>query len=101
MFSELWPFQRNTELFNQYYSHVSPSNHVVTILGADHYDFSDLPALSPLAPQLGLKGPINGVRVQKIITTFVLAFFDQQLKGIQTSLFDGNQAPFPDVRYDH
>ena len=101
MFSELWPFPRNSELFNQYYSHVSPGNHVVTIMGADHYDFSDLPALSPLAPQLGLKGPINGERVQKIIDAYVLAFFDQQFKGIPTTLFDGPQAAYPDVRYDH
>ncbi len=100
MFSELWPFQRNTELFNRYYSHVDPSNHVVTILGADHYDFSDLPALSPLAPQLGLKGPINGERVQKIINTYVLAFFDQQFRGIPSTLFNGPQSEFPDVRYD-
>ena len=101
MFSELWPFERNTELFNRYYSHTSPENHVVTIMGADHYDFSDLPALSPLAPQLGLKGPINGQRVQKIITTYVLAFFDQQFKSIPTNLLTGPQADYPDVRYDH
>jgi hypothetical protein len=100
MFSELWPFARNTELFNRYLSHVAPSNHVVTILGADHYDFSDLPALSPLAPQLGLKGPINGARVQQIINTYVLAFFDQQFKGKPSALFDGPQAAYPEVRYD-
>jgi pimeloyl-ACP methyl ester carboxylesterase len=99
MFSELWPFERNTELFQLYYSHVSPSNRIVTILGADHYDFSDLPALSPLAQQLGFKGPINGTRVRKIINTFVLAFFDQQFKNITSPYFDGPQAEFPDVRY--
>ena len=101
LFSEYWPFERNTELFNRYYSHVNPTNHVITILGSDHYDFSDLPALSPLAPQLGLKGPINGERVQNIINTYVLAFFDQQLKNIPTALLEGPQAAYPDVRYDH
>ncbi len=101
LFSELWPFERNTELFNRYYSHVNPANHVMTIIGADHYDFSDLPALSPLAPQLGLKGPINGARVQQIIDTFVLAFFNQQFKNIPSALFDGPQAGYPDVRFDH
>jgi len=101
MFSEIWPFERNTELFERYYRHVQPSNRVVTILGADHYDFSDLPALSPLAPQLGLKGPINGRRVQQIINTYTLGFFNQQFKGIATTLFDGTQPAFPEVRYDH
>lgn len=100
LFSELWPFERNTELFNRYYSHVSPSNRVITILGADHYDFSDLPALSPLAPQLGLKGPINGTRVQRIINTYVLAYFNQQFKNTPTQLFDGPQTDYPELRYD-
>jgi len=101
MFSELWPFQRNIELFNRYYSHVDPANHVVTILGANHYDFTDLPALSPLAPLLGLKGPINGARVQRIIDTYTLAFFDWQFKGIPSALFAGPQTAYPEVRYDH
>jgi pimeloyl-ACP methyl ester carboxylesterase len=101
MFSELWPFERNTKLFNRYYSHVDPSNHVVTILGTDHYDFSDLPALSPLAPQLGLKGPINATRVQQIIDSYVLAYFDKQFKDIPSTLFDGPQTAYPEVRYDH
>jgi hypothetical protein len=99
MFSELWPFKRNTELFNRYYAHVDASNRMVTILGADHYDFSDIPALSPLAPQLGLKGPIKGARVQSIIQTYVLAFFDQQFKGIPSSLFSSPQSNYPDVIY--
>lgn len=68
--------ERNAELFNHYYSHVDPSNHVVTILGTAHYDFSDLPALTPLASQLELRGPINGERVQRIIDAYVLAYFD-------------------------
>jgi pimeloyl-ACP methyl ester carboxylesterase len=101
MFSELWPFPRNTELFDRYYSHVEPANRVVTILGTNHYDFTDLPALSPLAPALGLKGPINGARVQKIIDAYVLAFFDWQFKGIPSALFDGPQTAYPEVRYDH
>jgi predicted dienelactone hydrolase len=99
MFSELWPFERNTELFQRYYSHVNHSNRIVTILGADHYDFSDLPALSPLAPQLGLKGPINGTRVQRIIDAYVLAFFDQQFKNKPTVLFNGPQADYPELIY--
>lgn len=101
IFSELWPFERNTELFDGYYSHVAASNRVITILGADHYDFTDLPALSPLAPQLGLKGPIPGAQVQKILKDYTLAFFDLALKGKPTSLLDGASKDYPDVRFDH
>jgi predicted dienelactone hydrolase len=100
LFSELWPFERNTELFNGYYRHVSPSNRVLTILGADHYDFTDLPALSPLAPQLGLKGPIPGARVQQIIMDYTLAFFEQAFKGKPSPLFAGPSPDYPEVRFD-
>lgn len=100
LFSELWPFERNTELFEGYYRQVAASNRVITILGADHYDFTDLPALSPLAAQLGLKGPIPGPQVQKLLMDYTLAFFDQTLKGKPTSLLDGPSTDYPAARFD-
>jgi len=101
LFSERWPFERNTELFEGYYRRVPASNRVITILGADHYDFTDLPALSPLAPQLGLKGPIPGAQVQKILMNYTLAFFDLALKGKPTALLGGPSPEYPEVRFDH
>ncbi len=101
LFSELWPFEHTTELFNRFYSHVASTNRVAAILGADHYDFTDLPALSPLAPQLGLKGPINGARVQEIIKAYTLAFFNKVFKNQPTDLLDGPLAEYPEVRFDH
>lgn len=101
LFSELWPFERNTTLFEGYYRHVPPSSRVITILGADHYDFTDLPALSPLAPQLGLKGPIPGAKVQKILMDYTLAFFDLALKEKPTPLLDGPSPDYPEARFDH
>ena len=100
LFSELWPFERNTELFDGYYRRVPASNRVLTILGADHYDFTDLPALSPLAPQLGLKGPIPGAQVQKILIDYTLSFFDQALKGKPSSLLNGPSPDYPEIRFD-
>lgn len=101
LFSELWPFERNTELFEGYYRRVPASNRVITILGADHYDFTDLPALSPLASQLGLKGPIPGAQVQKILMDTTLAFFDLALKGKPASLLNSLLTQYPEVRLDH
>lgn len=100
LFSELWPFERNTELFNTYLAHSNPESHIVTLLGADHYDFSDLPALTPLASQMGLKGPINGPRVQRIIQEYVVAYFNQALKGQPSPLLDGPSVNYPEVRFD-
>ena len=80
--------QRSNELFQRFIPHVSDSWGVVLIEGADHYDFADLPLLSPLAFQLGLKGPINGKRVTTIVNDYLLSFFDATLKNVATALFD-------------
>lgn len=80
LFSELWPSEKNKNLYRQLQS-ASADSRAFTLLGADHYDFTDLPLLSPLAPQLGLKGPIDGRRALRIIDAYSLAFFDHWLKG--------------------
>ncbi len=80
LFSELWPSEKNKNLYRQLQT-ASDDSRAFVLLGADHYDFTDLPLLSPLAPQLGLKGPINGGRALRIINAYSLAFFDHWLKG--------------------
>ncbi|HUG34869.1 MAG TPA: hypothetical protein VMJ90_08875 [Anaerolineales bacterium] len=89
MFSQSWADDtnsRNNELFNRFYPHVVNPLGVVAIEGAAHYDFSDLPLLSPLAPQLGLKGPINGKLVTSIVNDYLLLFFDGTLKNEPSGL---------------
>lgn len=104
MFSQEWADDRdsrNNQLFHAFYEHVAQPAPVITILSSEHYDFSDLPALSPLAPQLGLKGPINGKRVQQILREFTVAFFDRHLKNTPTTLFDGPSPSYPELRWDN
>ena len=100
MFSQKWTDDvksRNNELFNRFYPHVKDSFGVISIAGTKHYDFSDLPLLSPLAPQLGLKGPINGKRVVTIVDDYLLSFFDMTLNGKPESLFK-NSSPYSEVK---
>lgn len=96
MFSELWPTPTNDQLFNELVAH-SPATLRMTILGTDHYDFSDLPMLTPIAAQLELKGPLKAERVTLIISTYTRVFFDQVFKGIPTQLFEGPSFDFPEV----
>jgi dienelactone hydrolase len=101
-FSQKWADDadsRNNQLFRSFRQHLPAGDAVMSITGTAHYDFSDLPALSPLAPQLKLKGPINGERVQKLVNTYVLAFFEQQFRAVPTNLFDGPSADFPEVNF--
>jgi predicted dienelactone hydrolase len=101
MFSETWTGDTkaentNNNLFRQFYPNASQSFGAVMIKGSAHYDFSDLPMLTPLAPQLRLKGPISGPLVIKIVNNYLLTFFDKTLKGQSTTLFDG-ASPYPEV----
>jgi len=101
MFSQGWLTDtgksRSNELFDQFYPHVKDTLGAISITGAKHYDFSDLPLLSPLAPQLGLKGPINGKRVVTIVDDYLLSFFESTLNGKPTTLFE-NPSPYPEVK---
>ena len=100
MFSQHWADDvdsRNNELFHRFIPHVSDSLGVISINGTAHYDFADLPLLSPIAPQLGLKGPINGKLVTTIVNDYLLSFFEATLNGESSALFE-NQSPYVEVK---
>jgi predicted dienelactone hydrolase len=99
MFSQGWADDVNSpssRLFAQFIPNVSDNYGVVKIEGTRHYDFSDLPLFSPIAPQLGLKGPLNGKRVTEIVNAYLVDFFEMTLRGKPSELFDG-ESPFSEV----
>ncbi|MBC7878192.1 MAG: acetylxylan esterase [Anaerolineales bacterium] len=101
MFSQSWAEitdSKNNQLFNQFYPSVSQSKGAVVINGTKHYDFSDLPLLSPIAPQLGLKGQLNGKQVTEIINSYLLDFFELTLNNKPSKLFDGSFDDFSEVK---
>jgi hypothetical protein len=100
MFCQAWTDlteSKNNNLFNSFYPNASEGLGVITIAGTRHYDFSDLPLLSPIAPQLGLKGPLNGERVTEIVNSYLIDFFELTLKEIPSDLFDNNFSTFEEV----
>jgi predicted dienelactone hydrolase len=101
MFSQSWADNvdsKNNQLFNQFYPNVTDNLGVIVITGTKHYDFSDLPLLSPIAPQLGLKGPLNGKRVTQIVDSYLLDFFEVTLNNTTSSLFVGTFRDYSEVR---
>lgn len=101
MFSQNWADQvdsKNNQLFNTFYPALSENLGVIVISGTKHFDFSDLPLLSPIAPQLGLKGPLKGSRVTEIIDSYLLDFFEMTLNDKPSKLFDGNFTEFQEVK---
>ena len=67
-----------------------------------HYDdFTDLPFLTPLSTLLGLSGDVNSHRVQEIVRAYTRSFFDQHLKGMNTSMFQQPAPDFPEVQFEN
>jgi dienelactone hydrolase len=101
MFSQGWTDlvdSKNNKLFNQFYPNTTNNAGVISINGTKHFDFSDLPLLSPIAPQLGLKGSLNGKRVTEIVNSYLLDFFEMTLNNKPSALFDGSLDDFSEVK---
>jgi dienelactone hydrolase len=101
MFSQGWADlvdSKNNKLFDQFYPNITNNVGVISINGTKHFDFSDLPLLSPIAPQLGLKGPLNGKRVTEIVDAYLLDFFEMTLNNKPSTLFDGSFDDFSEVK---
>jgi predicted dienelactone hydrolase len=100
MFSQRWADDmesKNARLFDEFYSRLDPATRVFAIRGTAHYDFTDLPMLSPIAPQLGLKGPLNGKRVTEIMDSTLISFFEASLNDQPSGLLDGLPIKYPEV----
>ncbi|WP_234025044.1 alpha/beta hydrolase [Streptomyces sp. MspMP-M5] len=72
----------------------------LTVAGSNHLSFLDLPVL---ATQLGVSAPsapLPGQRAAQITRSYVGAFFDQHLRGIQKPLLDGPSKANPEVRFE-
>jgi dienelactone hydrolase len=102
MFSQRWHDNTNSlnnRQFKPFFEKSPQAFGAVYIEGTSHYDFSDIPLLSPLASQLGLKGPINGKRVITIVDDYLLSFFDMTLKGNESNLFSTTYIKYKEVKH--
>src|SRR5215211_3045072 len=65
-----------------------------------HFNLTDIPLLTPLAPRLDLSGPIGAQRANSIINAYSLAFFDRHLKSQPATRFDGPTRQYPEVHFE-
>ena len=73
------------------------SGYFVQVAGMFHSNFMDVPIWLPLAPLLGLSGPIDGQRGHRIVKAYSLALFDRHLKHEPAALLDGPSEQYPEV----
>jgi pimeloyl-ACP methyl ester carboxylesterase len=100
LWSEDWGSDENKDRFNKLYTKWEEDAFNLEIAGTRHYDFSDLPLLSPLSPWIGLKGPIDGQRVLRIINAYAVAYFDAYFKGVDSLLLEGESMEYPEVKFE-
>jgi dienelactone hydrolase len=65
----------------------------VGVSGAATTDFTMIPLMTPMASQLGIKGPIPAGRVMPIIDNYLLGFFDVYLLGTGSAQLDSISFP--------
>jgi predicted dienelactone hydrolase len=101
MFSAVWAEDRsrNNSLYQELTNHSSGDGYRYYIERTAHYDFTDMPAFSPLAPYLGLKGPLDGEQVSKIINAYTLAFFGRYFKDESGTLLEQPSLAYPEMVY--
>ena len=101
LFSQTWADDKdslNNRQFKPFFANSRNAIGAISIDGTTHYDFSDLPLLSPLAPQLGLKGPINGKRVTTIVDDYLLSFFEATIQDKESNLFNLQTNKYQEVK---
>lgn len=72
----------------------------VQVPGAFHANFTDAPRWTPLAPLLGLTGPISARRAHALINAYSLAFFDRHLRDRPATLLDRAAEPPAGVQFE-
>lgn len=73
---------------------MSSGMYLVTVKGAMHNSFSDMPFI---APDRYSSIKIDAERALAITNAYLLAFFDRYLQGRQQSLLSENTRQFPEV----
>jgi len=66
------------------------------VAGAAHDDFTDQPLVSPLR-KLSHSGKVPAPRMQDIVRTYVLAFFDSTLRGQDPGILNAESSPYAEA----
>ncbi|HKZ28317.1 MAG TPA: hypothetical protein VJ482_01605 [Acidimicrobiia bacterium] len=87
----------NDRLLVALYTHGGGGQYLASISGTEHWDFVVMPLLTPLAPLLGLKGPIKSERVMAITDDLLVSFFGSHLRGGIVTDVAGLRLRYPEV----
>ena len=81
--ADKWDFDDNSEnhaIAEKLHAEASETSYLATVDGANHYDFTDIPLLSPLTPQLNLSSDMDSAYTVGMMNAMTSAFFRQELQ---------------------
>jgi predicted dienelactone hydrolase len=87
----------NPEMNDPVYLNSTSTCYGLFVNGTRHHNFADENIWSPMLRNFGLLGSIDGHYMLQLLNDYVLAFFDQHLKGVDSSLLDGPSSTYPEV----
>lgn len=78
----------------------APLGYELTVRGTGHFNFTDLAiGFNPVAQRLGVLGSIDRTRGLRIASTYLVAFFDQTLKGQSSSMLQDAAKEYAEVQF--
>jgi len=91
--------ENNHGMNDFFYKKAENTTYAITIAGAAHSNYADLSLVGGFQKLTGQLGRINGNRCIRIISDYVLAFFDKHLKGNDSGLLDGSSPDYPEAEF--
>jgi dienelactone hydrolase len=93
------PDYGNPEMNDTIFNRAEGTCYGFFVNGTRHYNFVDVNIWSPVLRSFGLLGSIDGYRMLDLLNDYVLAFFDEHLRGIISTLLDGPSLDYPEVMF--
>jgi dienelactone hydrolase len=96
---------KNCKLLLQIYKQAQSPAYFISIKGAKHFNFSDIPMHLTLMGRLilqtmGVIGSIPAERGLEISNAYLAVFFNQYLNGVSSGLLQGSSPAYPEVQFD-
>jgi hypothetical protein len=85
---------RSESRVNGYFGKINSNSYRVTLYGASHQTFSDLPLVSS---EVDLQTAASRFRLIRTVRAYVLAFFKRTLRGDNSDLLNGASSDYPEV----
>ncbi len=90
---------RNAGINNVILDRFQGKFHLMVVKDSSHFNYADFQLVSPLFQLIGATGSINPYRMETILNSYLVGFFNTYLRGEHYALLDGPSPTYPEVEY--